>query len=106
MEIMNMKTYIQAFRSPIYHGVELYIGQIDRNTGRTALATNIEFKMLDGGEYVPPVLTLKLDEAQEFIDQLWEQGFRPSSLSNSDLSAQKKHLEDMRKIAFKFLELE
>ena len=41
---------------------------------------------------------------QHFLDELWSAGFRPSGVSDAQMTAQGRHLEDMRKIAFKFID--
>jgi hypothetical protein len=46
------------------------------------------------------------NEAQTLMDDLWQAGLRPSEGSGSagSLAATERHLADMQKIAFKFLE--
>lgn len=55
----------------------------------------------------PPTIELSIFEVQNLIDELWKMGVRPSpnleSVKNEN--ALSIHLDDMRKIAFKFLEL-
>lgn len=52
-------------------------------------------------------LSLPWEGAQQLMDDLWHAGLRPSQAraGNDVINAKDKHLEDMRMIAFKFLEL-
>jgi hypothetical protein len=50
--------------------------------------------------------TLERTAAQSLFDDLWKAGFRPTNEIGSEgqLAALQGHLEDMRKIAFQFLD--
>ena len=58
------------------------------------------------GEIVSPTLRIEDENAQTLMDDLWQAGFRPTEGSGSagSLRATEKHLEDMRKIAFRYIE--
>ena len=60
----------------------------------------------NAGEIIAPTFSLKNDEAQELMDNLWKLGFRPSEGTGSagSLAATQKHLEDMRRLVFDFLD--
>ena len=67
----------------------------------------IVMKKIEDGEMIEsrPTFFLSDDDAQLFFDYLWENGMKPSKQDSAGaLSAQSKHLEDMRKIAFMFIE--
>lgn len=55
-----------------------------------------------------PTLTLKPEEAQILIDELWDCGMRPTDIKDQsgELRATKKHLRDMRKLALEGLFME
>lgn len=55
------------------------------------------------GVCASPAFSLGRDEAQQFMDQLWEVGLRPSEGSGSAgaLAATQRHLDDMRALVFK-----
>jgi hypothetical protein len=57
----------------------------------------------DEGVEQPPTFTLKDEECQNLIDELWRVGFRPSEGSGSagSLAATERHLADMRHLVFK-----
>jgi hypothetical protein len=65
-----------------------------------ALPTLVEVKV---GEQAQPTFTLPPEQAQQFMDELWRVGFRPTEGSGSagSLAATERHLADMRKIVFK-----
>ncbi len=51
----------------------------------------------------PAAIYLSGDDAQRFIDELWNAGLRPTEGSGSagSLAATQRHLEDMRALVFK-----
>lgn len=59
----------------------------------------------DAGAYTPPAFNLSYTQAQQFVDELWRCGLRPSEGSGSagSLLATQQHLTDMQKIAFGLL---
>ena len=54
-----------------------------------------------------PIFTLKTDECQLLMDELWNVGFRPSEGSGSAgaLAATQRHLDDMKRVAFHALKI-
>jgi hypothetical protein len=56
-------------------------------------------------EQFDPFLKLTIPEAQNLIDALYYSGLRPTGQTVTDKTDIANHLEDMRKIAFKQLEL-
>lgn len=50
-----------------------------------------------------PTMRIRPDEAQQFMDELWRVGIRPTEGAGSvgQLSAVQAHLEDMRTLVFK-----
>lgn len=71
----------------------------------SAAMTNAVFEQHTDGAQVDPSLSIPIEAAQVLMEQLWSIGIRPSDmkLETGALGATKAHLEDMRKIAFKFL---
>lgn len=82
----------------------------ERIGNSVSYSTQILMKTSEEGEdwavKIDPPLSLRNDEVQELMDNLWRIGFRPSEGTGSAgaLAATQKHLEDMRKIAFDALE--
>lgn len=79
--------------------VELFI----HTKGAIALPLTMEKRQ--SHTIAEPTLVIDSTSAQELMDDLWRCGLRPSEGSGSagSLLATQKHLEDLRKIAFKKL---
>lgn len=94
---------ISIQRNPSMRGVELWIYQKSLD-GHVAFAKPIEMINLESeGSFTPPTFVMDEDKFQLLIDELWNQGYRPSKYEN-DGSAQEKHLQDMRRIAFQYID--
>lgn len=70
-----------------------------------AVAFPLTFKQLTEEErnvQQPETLRLRPDEAQEFMDELWRCGIRPTEGAGSvgQMAAVQAHLQDMRKLVF------
>lgn len=87
--------------------VELYIRGYGFQHGIFDIK-NIEWEEVYSGKYPTESLVITQDTAQELMNSLWECGLRPAQGAGSagQLETMKAHLEDMRRIAFKFLKLE
>ena len=79
---------------------------IKQSDEKVAIAEPLTMKIVDEGEYYnQPTFSMPHEGMQSFMDTLWNKGYRPSQeASLGAFTAQGKHLEDMRKIAFKFLD--
>lgn len=93
---------------PYFGRISVWI--MDKFDNQTGVATSITFTTLTekNADLQPePSMRISPEEAQQFMDELWRIGLRPSEGSGSagSLAATQKHLEDMRKIAFKGLEI-
>jgi hypothetical protein len=98
------KLRLAAERNPARWAVEFWLIESDGD-GNKNIGTSVLMEPLPDGSFVRnPTFSLSEDDAQEFIDRLWESGFRPSGMSAETLTAQGRHLEDMRRIAFQFIE--
>ena len=80
----------------------------EKHANTVAHSTHIEMHIPspeEDGMRIDPTFSMKSDEVQELMDNLWRIGFRPSEGTGSAgaLLATQKHLEDMRKIAFDLL---
>jgi len=93
---MSDKVEVRAVSAPWHGGVELLVRQGD------AFGTNITMETKAGGAPVGPTLTIKMDEAQTLMDDLWASGIRPTEGTGSagSLRATEKHLADMRRLVF------
>jgi len=93
---MRIQNKLSVFRNPASRYTELYIYQLLPDN-KISHVESLNLNEVTDGEQVIPTLLMN-DES------LWDQGYRPKNYQ--DESALKYHLEDMRKIAFKFLDLQ
>lgn len=102
-EIMN-EMIMRLFLNPAkLYGYDLYIEKDG------SMAKEIVFEEKKHERFAPTssVLTISKREAQILIDDLWNAGLRPTEGSGSagSLAATQRHLEDMRTITFKKLNI-
>ncbi len=99
---MNEKTELRAVSAPWHRGVELLVRQ------GNAYGVYVTMETKEPGMMIEPTLHIGMDEAQTLMDDLWSAGLRPTEGSGSagSLKATEKHLADMRKIAFKSLDID
>ena len=71
-------------------------------------AQPIKFEAVEEGRCIDPVLSLKKEELQLLMDELWQIGIRPSNgeCSVGEIGAIRDHLADMKQIAFHKLGIE
>lgn len=108
MNTHTHRTEIKAYREPWLCGtVAIRIAQITNNDGvRTvALAKPLILAVKTREElYVDhePTMRIQPEEAQQFMDELWSVGIRPTEGAGSvgQMAATEKHLEDMRTLVF------
>ncbi len=95
-----------ARREAWNNGVSLYARQTTEGMGLT-IAKPLEFHQHDSCMIADPFAILEIQVAQQLMDELWQCGLRPSEGTGSagSLKATEKHLDDMRKIAFKNLKI-
>ena len=70
-----------------------------------AVADPLEFTVVDPDDLeseVDPAVRLRVEEAQQLMDELWRAGVRPTEGAGSagQMAATEKHLEDMRRLVF------
>lgn len=89
-------------------GINLHLRQVTEGMGAT-VAQPLEFRQYNPGELSSqPFITLDIQAAQQLMDELWQCGLRPTEGTGSagSLAATQKHLDDMRTIAYKGLNIE
>ena len=88
-------------------GISLYARKITEGMG-VVMARPLELSQYDQGSIAEPFAMIGIQEAQQLIDELWQCGLRPSEGTGSagSLKATETHLDDMRKIVFKKLNIE
>lgn len=90
------KLEVRAMSAPWNRGVEFLIKQ------GNATAEPIVMKEREEFAYCESSFSLKADEAQTLMDDLWNAGLRPTEGTGSAgaLAATQRHLDDMRKLVF------
>lgn len=86
--------------------INLHLCQVNTLNNTRAIARSLVMETINDddsllGSVPEPLLTLRMEEAQRLIDQLWHCGLRPSEGSGSagSLAATERHLRDMQAIA-------
>lgn len=82
------------------------IGSRKNESSPWAIAEELKFRMREPkeeGTEVHPCFNLSRDDAQTFMDELWNVGIRPTEGTGSagSLAATQRHLDDMRHLVFK-----
>jgi len=109
MKIYSKRIEIKAHREPwLRDSISISVAQMTEQNGATvvALAEPLSLKTLTEEELFreqPSTLNISPEEAQQFMDELWRVGVRPTEGAGSvgQLGAVKAHLEDMRSLVFK-----
>lgn len=102
---------IRAQREPWRcNAIALYFGALTDEDGRRryAVAEPVKFHAVTDAEtvlntYPSPTFAITESDAQQFMDELWRLGIRPTNGAGSvgQLAAVQAHLEDMRTLVFK-----
>lgn len=100
---------IRATAGPWWDGVELLIGS-EKREGHSIYVVkpeNIILTQIDEMYATEPSLRISRTAAQTLIDDLWMSGLRPTEGTGSagSLKATQNHLNDMRKIVEKKLDI-
>lgn len=101
-----MDTKIYAERLPWNFGnIALHLRRRDGVDGTWAYAQTLTLvKIKEEENFAPaPLITLRPEDAQFLMDELWRTGLRPTEGTGSagSLAATERHLADMRSIVFK-----
>jgi hypothetical protein len=89
--------------------IGIYGFSVDREHRHKHEARNLTMEPIaDEGQAQEPFVRLDREAAQELMDDLWQCGVRPAGAAGSvgQLDATRKHLADIRAIAFAKLEIE
>ena len=101
---------LAAEKSPNTGGIAIY-GRIRQPYSDEATAARLVDLMFHEEDYTsvavyhPPAFWLTKENAQEFMDDLWNCGIRPTDMGEAvgALPATEKHLEDMQKVFNKYV---
>lgn len=98
---------IFASNAPWHRGIDLLLVSKVNSTSPNAYGTKIEFETPEHpGVEIEPTIRMDYDNAQNLMDELWSCGLRPTEGSGSAgaLAATQKHLDDMRKLVFDYIQ--
>jgi hypothetical protein len=100
-------TKILATREPLLcDRIDLRIAHITHQEGHRTVALGMMMMRTltpeESHAVVPPTISLRPEEAQQFMDELWRIGIRPTEGAGSagQMAATERHLEDMRRLVF------
>ena len=91
----------RAYAQKVFARNAVEIMLLHEHDGRQFVAQPLVFaENSDEGSIYEPTLCLRVEEAQELMDALWDAGLRPTEGSGSagSLAATERHLADMRGI--------
>ena len=99
--MMDEPLEIRATASPWWRGVDILLRQ------GTAYGVKVLMEAKEPGVVVDPTVRISVDEAQTLMDDLWRCGLRPAEGAGSAgaMRAVERHVDDLRKIAFKAMDI-
>lgn len=104
---------IKAYRQPwVRDRIAIRLAMLSTDSegnARVSIADQLTLRLLTDDEMCieqPPLLEISPEEAQQFMDELWRVGIRPTEGAGSvgQMEATVKHLEDMRRLVFEGVE--
>jgi hypothetical protein len=103
---MNSRTEIRAIAED-WNGKISLMMRIKQDNGNVLIAEPITFKEHKQHACINEFVSISIPQAQELIDDLWRAGLRPTEGSGSagSLKATENHLNDMRRIVAKTLDV-
>ncbi len=95
---------VSCLYAPQLGGIQFWIAERTM-TGFRYGELILEEEPADGAAWKEPSFYLSREQATILINELWTAGIRPTGIGDQGetVSALKAHLDDMRKIAFDFL---
>ncbi len=98
---------IRVDQRPYFKGIDIYIVKHFPDEATLGTLTTLNFEKVPEGHVPPPTpLNINFRQAQELMNGLWNLGIRPNEGLLPSHQATEKHLNDMRKIVGKYLDLE
>ncbi len=93
---MKIKPFAEL--RPYNQQIDFWFATEDKGT----VAEPLVFKKHDEALMVQPTMSMKTEDAQLLMDELWRCGLRPSEGTGSAgaLAATERHLKDMQKLVF------
>lgn len=100
--MMHTRILMQPQAFSYNNGFEIAITSYDDVSQRETCVQTLTAKSVQEGEHLTSCLKMTREELQSLMDTMWQYGFRPTDAGSVDgeLSATKKHLDDMRRLVF------
>jgi hypothetical protein len=97
-------------RAPIeaHDQIDFYLFEDDSLARTRHVGDGLVMRPISEGAYITgPTFSMRAEESQRLMDELWSIGLRPLEAAGTagSLAATTKHLEDMRALAFSKLEV-
>ncbi len=105
---MKNRIEIRAEREWMRNSIALHLFTESSGDGVGSVAKPIEFMTVEEGElFGEPLMRLKMDQAQQLMDELWRAGLRPTEGTGSAgaMAATERHLKDMQTIVMHSLKI-
>lgn len=97
--------HVRAKASPWVNAIEIAaFGRMPNGDQRAAV---IQWQTISERAEMPTLLALNISQSQVLMDDLWNAGIRPTEGAGSAgaMRAAERHIEDLRTIAFRLLEV-
>lgn len=106
MAILNYDDHVRAKAAPWAHSVE--IAAFKKVMGGATKVAALQWEPIAENAEMKPLLTIRMEQAQVLMDDLWNAGVRPTEGAGSAgaMRAAEHHIADLRRVAFKALGIE
>lgn len=97
---------VRAERQVFRDRIAIYLVHRQEQHGSMAVALPLTFQVVEQGQLIgEPTIDMRIEDAQQLVDELWRAGLRPTDGTGSagSLAATERHLKDMQRIAFQLL---
>ena len=93
---------VRAVTNIFIRGVNIFVFRFQN--GKQEILTSEGYKEYKPFEHVDATVSIYEEIAQQLFDDLWDSGFRPKK--PDEYAAKDEHIEDLRKVAFKLLDID
>ncbi len=87
-------------------GISVYGGFNEPVCGVHTVFSPVSVQEVSGGEITSPFMTMDESSAQSLFDELYLAGFRPARNEDILSKSEGAHVQDLRMIAFKLLDIQ
>lgn len=97
--------HVRAKAAPWLNSIEIAaFGKLSNGDTKAAV---VQWQTISEAAELPTLLALSISQAQVLMDDLWNAGIRPTEGAGTAgaMRAAERHIEDLRTIAFRLLEV-